>query len=183
VNALPPVSRRLDWTVLVAVVLVAASWFAMSSLSTDLGFVQRQFRFYNVLTLMHAPRSIVTGVGGDAAHDDALRFGTLCVLALVAALLPLVSRRRAAWLGCIAPLVLMAIVGAVLYHELSQDLLADTGGYGDTGSQFIRFANSMANRVGGMVARQVHVGAGGYLALAASFVLAIRGLLNYLHRT
>jgi hypothetical protein len=179
VNAIIPATRRPDWTVLVAVACVACSWFLMNSLTTDLGFLQFQFRFYNVLTLMHAPRSILTGPGGDGARLDASIFGTVCALAILAALAPLVSRRRIAWLGCVAPFVLMAIVGAILYHKLSQDLIADDGSYGDTGSQIIHFANSLAEKVGGVVTRQVHVGAGGYLALVATAVLAIKGLLGY----
>ena len=178
-NAIIPATRRLDWTVLVAVACVACSWFLMNSLTTDLGFLQIQFRFYDVLTLMHAPRAILTGPAGDSARLDAAIFGTLCALAILAALAPLVSQRRIAWLGCVAPFALMAIVGAILYHRLSQDLIADSGSLGDTGSQIIRFANSLADRVGNVVTRQVHVGAGGYLALASTAVLAVRGLLGY----
>jgi hypothetical protein len=163
----------------VAIACVVCSWFLMNSLTTDLGFLQIQFRFYDVLTLMHAPRSILTGAGGGSAKLDAWIFGTVCVVAILAALAPLVSQRRIAWLGCAAPFALMAIVGAILYHELSQDLLADNGSFGNTGSQFIRFANSLADKVGNVVTRQVHVGAGGYLALASSAVLAVKGLLGY----
>ena len=178
-NAIIPATRRLDWTVLVAVACVACSWFLMNSLTTDLGFLQIQFRFYDVLTLMHAPRAILTGPGGDSARLDASIFGTLCALVILAALAPLVSQRRIAWLGCVAPFALMALVGAILYHRLSQDLIADSGNLGDTGSQLIRFANSLADKVGNVVTRQVHVGAGGYLALASTAVLAVKGLLGY----
>lgn len=178
-NAINPATRRLDWTVLVAVACVVCSWFVLNSLTTDLGFLQIRFKFYNVLTLMHAPRSILTGAAGDSAQVDAWIFGTVCAVAILAALAPLVSRHRIAWLGCVAPFALMAIVGAVLYHTLSQDLVADNGNLGDTGSQIIRFANSLADKVGSVVTRQVHVGAGGYLALASTAVLAVKGLLGY----
>jgi hypothetical protein len=179
VNAIIPATRRPDWTVLVAVICVACSWFLMNSLTTDLGFLQLQFRFYDVLTLMHAPRSILTGADGDSSRLDALIFGAVCALAILAALAPLVSQRRIAWFGCVAPFALMAIVGAVLYHKLSQDLIADNGSFGDRGSHIIRFANSLADKVGNVVTRQVHVGAGGYLALASTAVLAVKGLLGY----
>lgn len=182
-NAIISPARRLDWTVLVAVACLACSWFLMNSLITDLGFLQIQFRFYNVLTLMHAPRTVLTGPGGDSARFDALIFGTLCAAAILAALAPLFSQRRSAWLGCVAPFALMALVGAVLYHTLSQDLIADSGSFGDRGSQIIRFANSLADKVGSVVTRQVHVGAGGYLALASSAVLAVKGLRNYYDST
>jgi hypothetical protein len=177
VNANPADLRRPDWTVPLAAACVACSWFLMSSLNTDLGFVQLQFRFYHVLTLMHAPRRIVTGVDGSTL--DALLFGTLCALVNLAALAPMVSRRRIAWLGCVAPFALMVLSGAILYHGLSQDLIADTGALGDTGSQLIHFANSLATRIGGVMTRRIHVGAGAYLAVAATAFLAVKGLLGY----
>jgi hypothetical protein len=179
VNATPSTTQRPDWAVLVAVACVACSWFLMSSLNTNLGVVQLQFRFYNVLTLMHSPRSIITGAEGDRAALDAWIFGAVCMVAILAALAPLVSRRRIAWLGCLAPFALMALTGAILYHGFSQDLIADKGTFGDTGSQFIRFANSLASRVGDAITRQIHVGPGGYLALIATAFLAIKGLRGY----
>ena len=128
---------------------------------------------------MHAPRVVITGTGGGSARLDAWLFGTICALAILVALAPLLSRKRIAWLGCVAPFALMALVGAILYHVLSQDLFTDDGSFGDGGSQVIQFANSLAGRIGGLVSRQVHVGAGGYLALAFAAVLAVKGLLNY----
>jgi hypothetical protein len=170
---------RPDWTVLLPVACVACGWFLMASLTTDLGVIQRQFRFYDVLMLMRSPGRIASGAYGDGATLDAGLFGGLCALAVLAALAPLVSRRKVAWLGCVAPFALMALCGAILYHGLSQDLIADNGTFGDTGSRFIHFANSLVSRAGNAVARQVHVGAGGYLSGIASGVLAVRGLRGY----
>jgi hypothetical protein len=179
VDAHTDVGARPDWTVILAVALLACGWFLMNSLITNLGFVQVQFHFYNVLTLMRSPARITTGAYGDGASLDAWLFGTLCLLALLAALAPLISQRRIAWLGCIAPFALMALVGVILYHELSQDFIADNGHVGSTGSQLIRFANDLANRVGAAITRQITVGLGGYLSVGASAYLAYRGLLGY----
>jgi hypothetical protein len=179
VDADPTTARRLDWTMLVAVACVACSWFFMSSLITDYGAVQLKFRFYNVFTLMHSPGRIATGASGDGATWDALLFGIICVAAVLAALAPAVSTRKAAWLGCVAPFALMALSGVILYHGFSQDLVADNGFLGDSGLRLSHFANQLANRVGGMIARQIHVGPGGYLSLAASAFLAIKGLRGY----
>ena len=178
-DASSPTSSRLDWAVLLPVVCVACGWFLMASLITDLGAMQLQFRFYNVLTLVHSPASIATGAYGDRATLDAWLFGTLCVLVVLASLAPLVSRRKVAWLGCVAPFALMALCGAILYHNFSQDLLTDNGSLGDTGSRFIHFANQLAGRVGTVITRRIHVGAGGYLSLAASAFLAVKGLRGY----
>ena len=175
-SATPP---RLDWAVLLPVACVACGWFLMASLITDLGAMQLQFRFYNVLTLVHSPGSIATGAYGDRATLDAWLFGTLCLLAVLASLAPLVSRRKVAWLGCVAPFALMVLCGAILYHGFSQDLIADNGSLGATGSRFIHFANELAGKVGTAVTRRIHVGAGGYLSLAASAFLAVKGLRGY----
>jgi hypothetical protein len=156
------------WTVLPAVACVAAGWFFMSSLITDYGAVQLRFRFYNMLTLMHTPRRITTGASGEGTTLDAVLFGTVCAAAVVVALAPVWSTRKAAWLGCVAPLALMALTGAVLYHGFSQDLVANDGMLGDSGLRLSHFANELANRVSAAITRRIHVGVGGYLSLAAS---------------
>jgi hypothetical protein len=179
VDADPTTARRLDWTMLVAVACVACSWFFMSSLITDYGAVQLQFRFYNVFTLMHSPGRIVTGATGDGAIRDAWLFGSVCTAAVLAALAPAVSTHKAAWLGCVAPFALMAVSGAILYHGFSQDLVADDGYLGSTGLHLSHLANQLASKVGGMIARQIHVGLGGYLSLVASAFLAFKGLRGY----
>lgn len=170
---------RFDWTVGLAIACVACSWFLLSSLNTDLGAVQLQFYFYNVLTLMRAPARIISGADGDSL--DTIAFGILCILTIVASMAPLFSPRREAWLGCVAPLALILLVAAVLYHGLSQDFITDRGDLGDTGSRLIHLANSFAGRMGGVVARRVHVGVGGYLAVLAAAYLAVKGLRGYQH--
>jgi hypothetical protein len=172
-------SPRLDWTVLLPAVCVACGWFLMASLITDFGFMQLQFRFYNVLTLLHSPGSIATGASGGQATFEAFVFGVICAAAVLAALAPVISRRKVAWLGCVAPFALMALCGAILYHAISRDFIADDGSYGDTGSRLIHFANALVGKVGNVVARRIHVGAGGYLSLAASTFLAVKGLRGY----
>ncbi len=179
VDAISPSPSRPDWTVLAALVCLACGWFIFSSLTTDLGALQLQFHFYNVLTLMHSPRSIMTGADGGGATLDAWLFGTLCVAALLAAAAPVLSARRVAWLGCLAPAALMALCGLVLYHGFSQDLVDNNGMLGDTGLHLSRFANALAEKVGGIITQRIHVGLGGYLALAASAFLAVKGLLRY----
>ncbi|HEY6455782.1 MAG TPA: hypothetical protein VIY90_10940 [Steroidobacteraceae bacterium] len=173
------IARRLDCTVLIAVACVACSWFFMNSLITDYGAVRLQFRFYNMFTLMHSPGRIVTGAFGDGAIRDAWLFGAVCTAALLAALAPAVCTHKAAWLGCAAPFALMALSGAILHHGFSQDLVADDGLPGDSALRLSHFANQLANRVGGMITHQIHVGVGGYLAVAASTYLAAKGLRSY----
>lgn len=173
----PATAIRSDWTVPLAVALVACAWFLMSSLTTDYGAVQLQFRFYNMFTLMHAPGRITTGAAD--ATLDAVFFGTVCAGAVGVALAPWWSGRKAAWLGCVAPFALMALTGAILYHGFSQDLVANEGMLGDSGLRLSHFANELANQVGAVITRRIHVGLGGYLSLAASAFLAYKGLRGY----
>lgn len=74
------------------------------------------------------------------------------------------------------PFALMTLTGAILYHEFSQDLVANEGVLGDKGLRLSHFANELANRVGAEVGQRIHVGAGGYLSLLASAVLAVKGV-------
>ena len=178
-DAAPALAARSDWTVPGAVICLTCGWFFMNSLITDYGPVQLPFHFYNLLTLMHAPGRITTGASGDGSTLDALLFGAVCVAAVLAALAPMWSERRNAWLGCLAPLALMALTGAILYHGFSQDLVANEGMLGDSGLHLSRFANALANRVGEAITRRIHVGAGGYLSLASSAYLAYQGVRGY----
>jgi hypothetical protein len=179
VDAEPATDTRSDWTVLLAVVCVACGWFLMNSLITDYGALQLQFRFYNMLTLMHSPGRITTGASGDGATLDAVLFGAVCAAAVIVALAPAWSTRKYAWLGCVAPFALMALCGAILYHGFSQDLVPNEGMLGDSGLRLSHLANELANRVGAVITRRIHVGLGGYLSLAASAFLAVKGLRGY----
>jgi hypothetical protein len=179
VDAVPTIATRSDWTVPLAVACVACGWFFMSSLTTDYGAIQLQFRFYNMFTLMHSPGSITTGASGEGATLDAVLFGTLCAAAVLVAMAPAWSTGKTAWLGCVAPFTLMALTGAILYHEFSHDLVDNDGMLGDTGLRLSHFANELANKLGGLITRRIHVGLGGYLSLAASAFLAVKGLRGY----
>lgn len=178
-DAAPTTASRTDWALLLAVAAVAYGWFFLSSLITDYGAVRLQFRFYNMLTLMHAPGRITTGASGDGATFDAVMFGAVCAGAVLVALAPIWSTRKAAWLGCAAPFALMALSGAVLYHGFSRDLVASGDTFGDSGLRLSHLANELANRFGAVVQRRIHVGVGGSLSLAASAFLAVKGLLGY----
>jgi len=177
VNANIAPTRQMDWLLLILVVCLACSWFLMSSLTTDLGFTQLQFRFYHLLALIRTPRLFFTGADGDVTPLDIRLFAVVCALVIVAALAPLYSKHRLAWLGCFAPFVLMVVVGAIVYHITSQPTFADDGSYGATGTTLIKFANSVVGDVGGMFAHQVHVGAGAIIAPLAALILAIKGVL------
>jgi hypothetical protein len=103
-------------------------------------------------------------------------FIPLCVICLCAPLLPHVRRTKALWLSYAAPLALMVTCGVLLFSRTSRDFIAAPSNAGRVGGNLIQFANDLVHRGGDLVARHVSIGVGGYLALAASIVLALQGV-------
>ncbi len=73
----------------------------------------------------------------------------------------------------------MALSGAILYHGFSQPLVTDNGLLGATGARLSHQANDLADKLGSVIARRIHVGLGAYVAVAASVFLAVKGLQGY----
>jgi hypothetical protein len=73
----------------------------------------------------------------------------------------------------------MVLCGAILFSKTSGEFFSTPGNAGSVTGSFIRFANDLVNRGGGLVAKHISVGAGGYLALIASVFLAVHGLRRY----
>ena len=103
-------------------------------------------------------------------------FIPVCLVCLSAPLLPHVRRVRMLWLGYAAPLALMVTCGVLLFSRTSRDFIAAPSNAGRVGGNLIQFANDLVHRGGDLVARHVSIGVGGYLALAASMVLALQGV-------
>jgi len=79
-------------------------------------------------------------------------------------------------LASLAPLVLMAVSGALLYAKTSSEFFAAPADAGSLSSSVIRLANDLVHRGSGLVSKHISVGAGAYLALAGSLVLTVRGI-------
>lgn len=162
----------------IALGCIFVGWFGMNTLVTEVGSLQQNFHFYNVWTVLRDPARLATGLtGGDRAASIA--FGVVCFATLAAVLLPLRIRQRRAWLTFIAPLVLMILCAGILHHATSEDLLADDGRLGSTGSHLIQFANSLVNHASEAFARHISIGLGAYLSFLASLFLAWKGLTRY----
>jgi hypothetical protein len=86
---------------------------------------------------------------------------------------------RALWLGYLAPLALMLICGALLFSRTSGEFIAAPSNVSRIGGNLIQFANDLVHHGGDLVARHVSIGVGGYLALAASLVLALQGVRGF----
>jgi hypothetical protein len=159
-----------------ALLCIFFGWFLVDTLVVTLGSLQHGVRFFDLSAVIADPTRLFFGIQGSFHR---ILFGLLCIVCLLAPLLPHLHRARANWLAYLAPLILMALCGALLYSRTSSDLFAASGDAGRAGANLIRFANDLVHRGSGLVARHISVGVGAYLALIASMVLALRGARHF----
>jgi hypothetical protein len=159
-----------------ALLCIFFGWFFADTLVVTLGSLQHGVRFFDMSAVITDPTRLFFGIQGQFHR---IMFGAVCVLCLFTPLLPHMRGGRAKWLAYLAPLILMVICGALLYSRTSSEFFAAAGDAGSPGSNLIRFANNLVRHGSGLVARHVSVGVGGYLALIASLVLALRGARHF----
>jgi hypothetical protein len=159
-----------------ALLCIFFGWFFADTLVVTLGSLQHGVRFFDMSAVIADPTRLFFGIQGPFHR---IMFGALCVLCLLAPLLPHLRAGRANWLAYLAPLILMVICGGLLYSKTSSEFIAAAGDTGSPGSHLIRFANDLVRHGSGLVARHISVGVGGYLALIASLVLALRGARHF----
>ncbi|MDP9009388.1 MAG: hypothetical protein M3N91_11915 [Pseudomonadota bacterium] len=151
-------------------------WFLVDTLVVTIGSLQHGVRFVDMSAVIADPTRLFFGIQGSSHR---IFFSVICILCLLAPVLPHLRRKRANWLAYLAPLALMVICGALLYSRTSSELFAAPSGVSSAGNSLIRFANDLVRQGTGLVARHVSVGVGGYLALVASLVLALRGVRHF----
>jgi hypothetical protein len=113
--------------------------------------------------------------GGDTPIHRTV-FALVCLACLAAPLLPHIANTRHAWYGYLAPLALMLTCGALLYWRTSGELLAQPDDVSSLSGSLLHLANDLVHRGTDLVARHVSIGAGSYLALIGSAVLAYQGV-------
>jgi hypothetical protein len=155
-----------------ALLCIFVGWFFVDTLVVTIGSLQHGVRFADISAVIADPTRLFFGIQGSSHR---IMFGLVCMLCLLAPLLPHLRRKPVNWLAYLAPLALMVVCGALLYSRTSGELFAAPSGAGTAGSSLLRFANDLVHQGTGLVSRHVAVGFGGYLALAASLVLALRG--------
>ncbi len=166
-------ARRIDGASQMAILAVFVGWFFVDTLVASLGSLQHGVRFFDISSAIADPTRIF--FAADASWRRGL-FVLLCLLCLVAPILPHWRAARWAWAAYLAPLALMVACAALLYSQTSSEFfLAPQDAQSLTGS-VIRFANGLVHRGSGLVARHVSIGAGGYLAFAGSLALAVQGM-------
>jgi hypothetical protein len=164
---------QIDLSSKIAIACVFFGWFLLDTLVVILGSLQHGVRFFDISEVIANPSRMFFGLQGSLHR---MFFIPLCVVCLYAPVLPHLRRIRLLWLSYAAPLALMVICGALLFSRTSREFIAAPSNAGQVGGNLIQFANDLVHRGGDLVARHVSIGVGGYLALAASMVLALQGV-------
>ncbi len=160
----------------ISIICIFFGWFLVDTLVVTLGSLQHGVRFFDLSAVIVDPSRMFFGLGWSLHR---VFFILLCVACLGAAVLPHFRRNRALWLTYAAPLALMLICGVLLYSRTSREFIIVPGNAGRVGESLLQFANDLVHHGGDLVARHVAVGIGGYLALAASIVLALQGARRF----
>jgi hypothetical protein len=164
---------QIDLASKVAMVCVFFGWFLVDTLVVTLGSLQHGVRFFDMSAVIADPSRIFFGLHGSVHRT---LFIPLCMVCILAPLLPHFHRTRVLRLGYVAPLALMVICGALLFWRTSGEFIVAPSNAGRVAGNLIQFANDLVHHGGDLVARHVAIGLGGWLALAASIVLALQGV-------
>jgi hypothetical protein len=167
---------RLEAPAKIAIACIFLCWFLLDTLVITLGSLQHGVRFYDMSAVIADPARMFFGFHGWG-HRAA--FGLLCLVCLAAPLLPHFRQARMLWLAYLAPLALMGICGALLLWRTSGEFIAAPGDAGGIAGNLVQFANGLVHHGSSLVSRHISVGVGGYLALVACLVLALRGIRRY----
>jgi hypothetical protein len=171
-------ARQLETSTKLAIVCVLFGWFFMNTLVVSLGSLQHGVRFFDVSGVIADPTRLFFGVDNSFGR---LWFGLICLVCLSAPLAPHLAPRRSTWLAYLSPLVLMVVCAVVLNSRTSGEFFAMAADPKAVNGGFIRFANDLVRQGSGLVSRHVTIGAGGYLALIGSAVLAAQGIRHFRH--
>jgi hypothetical protein len=166
-------ARRIDGASQMAILAIFVGWFFVDTLVASLGSLQHGVRFFDISSAIADPTRIFFAV--DASGRRGL-FVLLCLLCLLAPILPHWRTPRWAWAAYLAPLALMVVCGALLHSQTSGEFFSAPQNAQSLSSSVIRLAHGLVHRGSGLVARHVSIGAGGYLAFAGSLVLAVQGM-------
>jgi len=166
-------ASRIDAATLLAMLAIFIGWFFVDTLVVTLGSLRHGVRFFDISSAIADPTRIFFGI--DASWRR-IFFGLICLICLLAPLLPYWRRSRLAWAAHLAPLALMLLCGVLLYSKTSSEFFSTPGDTASLGGGVIRFANDLVRRASGLVSRHIAIGLGGYLAFAGSAALAALGI-------
>jgi hypothetical protein len=140
---------------------ILIGWFFIDYLVVSLGSLHHGVKFFDMSAMIADPARLFLGVDSSMQR---LLFSIICLACLGAPLVaPQLLRDRVAWLAYLAPLALIALCAALLYSQTSAEV----------------FAGDIVQHGGGLAAKHISLGAGGYLALLGSLILGIQGVRRF----
>lgn len=154
---------------LVAMACILIGWFFFAAVSVEFLGDELSATFYDFMRVLNDPQNGLATIA-DQASSGAGFYGFLCIVALLAPLVPHVIKRRETWLAYCAPaawMVLAALIGAWKVNAGISEAQRQFGG-GGMPREFVREAMSA-----------VSIGFGIYLAAAAALYLAYVGVQRY----
>jgi hypothetical protein len=166
---------NIDHAALAALAAIGVGWFLMTTLVVNFGLWQESVRFYDVWAVIQDPGGRLTGI--NRSHPlTTFGFGVLCAAAILVPAISALRNRSDARLTYLAPFALMIITCAVLYAKSSTSYFPADSDPHSLSSFVARIAQGAVTRVGDTLASRLSIGAGAYVALACSCLLAGRGL-------
>jgi hypothetical protein len=171
-----PALKELDGPSKLAIVCLVFGWFFMNTLVVTLGSLSHGVRFFDISAVIADPTRLFFDLYTPAHR---ILFGLLCIACLAAPLTPHWIKDRRAWFTYLAPLALLAVCAVILYSRSSGEFFSTPVDAKSLSGNIVKFANDLVRRGSDLVARHVAVGAGGYLALIGSAVLAVQGVRRF----
>ena len=166
----------LDTLSKIALVCLIIAWFFADTLVVALGTLKSGVRFYDLSAVIGDPSRLFFSIDNTFS---VVAFGALCMACILVPLVPHFYRGRFAWFTYCAPLVLIVTCALLLYSRASSEFFTAPTLANGLGGKVVRFANSLVHQGGGLVARHVAVGLGGYLGALGAAVLAIQGFRRF----
>lgn len=162
-------SARVGTSVLIAWGALAIAWFFLNMVNISMFTNSSQgFTFWNYLSMAN------NGFEGGS-HGDKGIFALLAILALLGPAISQFWKDSKSHLGNCLPLALMLGMALTAYITFQSQMSA--------AQQMLGGNKSLENFASGMLAevmKSVHIGMGGYVAVAASLYLAFVGMKRFL---
>lgn len=164
--------QRIGKPVLAAVLVLFVSWVWLPAITmTVMAAIKQSVTMFDVLRLANSGASLESF--GRMNGGSSGLYGVLCVLALLAPLLPAFVKHKYAPYGYFAPLAFLALVGVTIYLKINA-MVSDTReamrAFG--GNRMDEMADEMAQRI----MNAISVDFGTYVALVAALYLAWCGV-------
>lgn len=170
---------RFGLPTLVALGGLALAWTILNIVSVQVSADYKVgVTFWKLLGVLNSPSGVLAGMNG--ANSGAGLYGFIAAVALLAPLAPQFWADRRAHLGSVMPLAFMLLVAWMVYSGISSGMGEAQGMAGAFGGKAGDMVREMQAEMARQAMRAVSLGAGFYLACAASLYLAARGCIQFL---